>query len=443
VTSVPHDSRPPSGAPPPRDGRSSGASPWAGRSHAELAELARELLLAGHLIDRSGMPHLISRFGPTVMAEVAIGEWVAASPIYTRRMQRLLGFEGENVEAIFKGMQLDVGAPPEFMDFRYTVHDDHHGEFHLDHCGALMDVEPLGDDYVRTMCHDIEDPTFDATAAATNPRARVRPIHRPPRVPADREPHCAWTVTIDPDAEALAYPPAADHLAGSEAAGLGLATPEPTLPVDDGWADYSGPLDQDLVMERFCSATLSAILDEVALQGHLLARAYLIEVAERSSGEEAAAIGVRQAVGIAGVTTKRLAAALGAPPDLDGVARVLAVHPLFLPRSYVALRLEAAEGRLTVTLGRCPATSQDDGLTWPALTAGGGGPSGGDAILAGAVQCLAPTATVERLATPTAADARATWRITADAGGTPVAQPDDVTLTEFSTGATFAFDRRA
>jgi len=27
------------------------------------------------------------------------------------------------------------------MDFRYTVHDRWHGEFHLDHCGALLDVE--------------------------------------------------------------------------------------------------------------------------------------------------------------------------------------------------------------------------------------------------------------------------------------------------------------
>ena len=36
-------------------------------------------------------------------------------------MQRLLGFEGDTVETIFKGMQLDVGAPPEFMDFRFEV----------------------------------------------------------------------------------------------------------------------------------------------------------------------------------------------------------------------------------------------------------------------------------------------------------------------------------
>ena len=84
---------------------------------------------------------------------------------------------------IFKGLQLDIGAPPQFMDFRYTVHDRWHGEFHLDHCGALMDVEPMGEDYVVSMCHDIEDPTFDATAVATNPKAQIRPIHRPPRSP--------------------------------------------------------------------------------------------------------------------------------------------------------------------------------------------------------------------------------------------------------------------
>ncbi|MEO6628831.1 MAG: hypothetical protein ABIP03_09710, partial [Aquihabitans sp.] len=131
-------------------------SPWAGRTHDELAEIARELLLAGHLIDRSGMPHLISRFGRDGMRDIAIDEWMAASPIYTKRMQRLLNFEGDTVEVIFKGMQLDVGAPPEFMDFRYTIHDDRHGEFQLDHCGALMDVEPMGDEYVTAMCHDIE-----------------------------------------------------------------------------------------------------------------------------------------------------------------------------------------------------------------------------------------------------------------------------------------------
>src|SRR5689334_7010225 len=164
-------------------------------SRAELATLVPELLLAGQLIDRSALAHVLSALGPDGMRDVAIEEWMGASPVYTKRMQRALGFEGEDVVTIFKGLQLDVGAPPQFMDFRYTLHDRWHGEFALAHCGALMDVAPMGESYVRTMCHDIEDPTFDATAIATNARAVMRPIHRPPAVPAT-PPHCAWTVSI-------------------------------------------------------------------------------------------------------------------------------------------------------------------------------------------------------------------------------------------------------
>ena len=179
-------------------------------NHDELALLTPEYLLAGHLIDRAGMPHLIGALGREAIRDIAIEEWMGASPVYTRRMQRALGFEGDSVETVFKGMQIDVGAPPQFMDFRYRVVDHDHGEFWLDHCGALMDVEPLGPDYVVAMCHDIEDPTFEATAIATNPRAQVRPIHRPPRVPADRTPHCHWTVTIADTHPPLAVPAQAE-----------------------------------------------------------------------------------------------------------------------------------------------------------------------------------------------------------------------------------------
>ena len=400
---------------------------WADRSHGELAELVRELLLAGHLIDRSGMPAVIARLGREVMRDVAIGEWKAASPIYTKRMQRLLGYEGDSVETIFKGLQLDVGAPPEFMDFRLTVEDETHGRFHLDHCGALLDVEPMGEEYVRTMCHDIEDPTFDATAAATNPRARVRPVHRPPRVPADRHPHCEWTVTIADDHEPLPVPPESVALAASRLAELPLATPDASLPADDGWSDYSGPLDPDLVMERFCSATLSAIAEEVALQCQLLARAYLVEVAERLPGQ-VRDVGLAQAAGIAGLTTKRLAEALGAEPTLEGLAEVLAVHPLFLPTSYIRPTITCTDV-LTIELGDGPAFEEDDDLTWPGLLVG----EGGTAVLDAAAVCLVRTARVEQVG-PRRWDIRA--------GDVVREQPDAVTLTEFSTGAAFEFRRR-
>src|SRR5207249_1471790 len=80
----------------------------------------------------------MAALGPEGFGPVAIEEWMGASPIYSRRMQKALRFEGDSVETIFKGMQFDIGAPPQFLDFRYELHDRDHGEFWLDHCGALV-----------------------------------------------------------------------------------------------------------------------------------------------------------------------------------------------------------------------------------------------------------------------------------------------------------------
>src|SRR5436190_3666200 len=236
-------------------------------SREQLAALVPELLLIGHLIDRSGMPWCITTFGPDEMAQVAIEEWAAASPIYSKRMQRTLEFEGDDVPTIFKNMQLDIGAPPQFMDFRFALRDRWHGEFWLDHCGALMDVEPMGTDYVVRMCHTIEDPTFDATAAATNPRARVRPIHRPPRISPEKRPHCAWMVTIDQNAEPLEAHPGAAQLARTHAAVLEL---DPIDPAEEGLAGYTGSVLSDVDFSAFSHSALVRLADEVCLQMHLL-----------------------------------------------------------------------------------------------------------------------------------------------------------------------------
>ena len=88
----------------------------------------------------------------------------------------------------------------------FEAHSADRGRFWLNSCGALLETEPRGAEAVQVMCHDIEDPTFNATAVATNPRARMVPLHRPPRPVGARGPHCEWQVFIDPQAAALTEP---------------------------------------------------------------------------------------------------------------------------------------------------------------------------------------------------------------------------------------------
>ncbi len=333
-------------------------SRFARLSREELAVLVPELLLIGHMIDRSGMAWCITSFGREEMVQIAIEEWAGASPVYTKRMQRALNYQGDDVPTIFKGLQLDIGAPPQFMDFRYTIHDRWHGEFHLDHCGALLDVEPMGPDYVFGMCHTIEDPTFDATAVATNPRAQMRPIHRPPRQPADRQPHCAWTVIIDesyPEAQSI---PALDLVRKTRAATWKLAAIDPS---EEGLADYSGPLLSDLDFRAFSHSALVRMADEVCLQMHLLYLSFALAVRARAADDaEAASVGTRGLIGLAGLAAERIHRALKLPGGIEGVMRVLELHPLLNPAGYVVA--EIAQNRLTVH--RSPA--HDDGA-WISL----------------------------------------------------------------------------
>lgn len=399
-------------------------------SREELAVVVPELLLIGQLIDRSGMAWCISAFGREEMAQIAIEEWAAASPIYTRRMQEALGYAPDvpgkgDVVTIFKGLQLDIGAPPQFMDFRYTVHDPWHGEFHLDHCGALMDVEPMGEDYVRSMCHDIEDPTFDATAVASNPKAQVRPIHRPPRRPADRRPHCAWTVIIDESYPAVEGIPALAVNERSRAATLELA------PIDrsaDGLADYSGPLLSDLDFAAFSKPALVRIADEVCLQMHLLDRAFALALAERAeTGDDVLRIRRKQLVGVAGIASERLARALGlqaAAHPVTAAVRLLSFHPLLNPAAYVDA--SAAEDSLVIR----PGAAHEDGA-WISLC----GPHWVAALQA-AVRGLDPRLDVSVTGTDDE------WLAKVVLGEVPAKEADEVAVTRFSTGTAFEFQPR-
>jgi hypothetical protein len=368
------------------------------------------------------------------MTAVAIEEWMAASPIYSERTQRALRFGSADVPTIFKNIQLDIGAPHQFMDFRYKIDDAFHGEFWLDHCGALMDVEPMGEQYVHGMCHDIEDPTFDATAGATHPHAKVRPIHRPPRIPADRAPHCHWRVTIDPDdGQPVGPHPSRAVIEQSEIARIAIDDPAADAE-PGGWYDYSGEFDPDFTLEDLSHRALVVALQEVAVQTHLLAHAYLHCVASRWGAAEAAANAPQVFTGTAGVAAPRLAAALGITgADAEAIAKLLQVHPVFHPRAYVTPVIELLDERnVRFALIDTPAFHERDGLSWLA--------SMGDAphpALDAIVQAVNPRAA----GTPTGlrAGERVAWMVTIDPAAEAARPAPNVELARVSTGATVKF----
>ncbi|GAA4068428.1 hypothetical protein [Actinomadura miaoliensis] len=187
-------------------------------SKEALVRLVREYALIVHLLDRSALIAVGLRYGQRAVEEIAIEEWRGASLVYTRRIREIMKIEGDGVSAIFKCLQLDPGFAQHYMDVEYELISETHGFFQLRSCGALLDVEPFGERSIKGMCHTIEDGTFDITAQAVNPKARIRPVHRPPRVPAGRVPHCRWEVIIDDDTEVLPEADITRMVAGTTAA---------------------------------------------------------------------------------------------------------------------------------------------------------------------------------------------------------------------------------
>jgi hypothetical protein len=319
----------------------------------ELLVIAHDWMLSGMIVTRAMMPLVVLASGDMdLMNQMAIDEWMGASPVYTGRMKSLMGIEGDDVQAIMRALQLDVGFVHEYMDVAYKVIDDHHAEFWLAHCGALLDAEPHGEERVFGMCHTIEDPTFDATALATNPRARIRPIHRPPRVPADRHPHCHWTLTIDPANDPVGPHPLTQQVAALPIAAVPNERPS-TRDDANGLADYRGPFAPGFRLADLGDATLVATAREFQMQSFLLMASS--DLALRGHmGEETSASIMRDAwLGAGWIASERL---MRIPPmrgldpdDASTVAAALALTPMLPPGLARSIEVDGPTVRLELT----------------------------------------------------------------------------------------------
>ena len=308
------------------------------RGFADLDSLSRSQLLAvAHEHMLSGF-HGVKSLGVTLAMRggldeqestaVNIDQWMGVSPVYTGRMRQVMGIDGDDVPAIMKALQLDVGFCHEYMDVAYSVTDPSHGEFWLLHCGALIDIEPLGEAQVFNMCHTIEDPTFDATALATNPRAQIRPIHRPPRVPANRHPHCHWTIVIDQANDPVGPIPLTRRMAKLPLAKVPNAIADEGA---DGRNDYRGDFDPNFRLRDFAGPALAAAAREFQMQAHLLAASLQSTVADRIGEEAARAIVDEAWLGASWIVAERLPGVVDLGTGAEAVGAALGLTPMLPP----------------------------------------------------------------------------------------------------------------
>lgn len=400
-------------------------------SRTELVAVAFEHMLLGMIATRAMLPQVVMNGGDMdLMTQVAIDEWMGASPNYTRRMRRLMGIDGDDVNAIIKALQLDCGFVHQYMDVAYKVTDEQHAEFWLNHCGALLDAEPHGEERVFAMCHTIEDPTFDATALATNPRARIRPIHRPPRTPTDRHPHCHWTLVIDPANEPVGSIPLTDEVGRLPLAAVPNEVPPDREP--GGMRDYRGRLRPDFRLADLSWGALAAAAREFQVQAHLLVASTELALRSYFDADLAREIIAIAWVGASWLTSERLAAALKVRSrDPHGLARVLSLQAALPPGVQHTVQVEADEVHVELRASSAGLLSVEH-PGWSGILAAGD-TRGIEAMALG----FDPRAFVRDVSV---SGDRVSFRAGIDPAAEPAREPDAVALSRIGMVSTWSFD---
>ena len=178
------------------------------------------------------------------------------------------------------------------------------------------------------------------------------------------------------------------------------------------------------------------------MQSHLLLRAFAVAVADHYGEETALALIPQIFTGLAGMTAQRLVPVLGigaagtADADARAIAKLLRLHPMFWPRTYVDLRVEVVDdATVRFALGPCPVLDEADGFTWFAQLGGAG-----DRALDAIVQAVDPRAACRAVATR--GDERFAYEAVIDPLARPATEAPEIALAKISGGATFVFSPR-
>ncbi|MEO8605962.1 MAG: hypothetical protein ABI629_25555, partial [bacterium] len=266
----------------------------------------------------------------------------------------------------------------------------------------------------------------DASAVATNPRARCRPIHRPPRTPADRMPHCRWEVFVDADAEPIQEAAITTRVRPSRLAAFEFAP----VPGDasGGQDDYAGAFEPDFRLQHLSRAGLGRVCREFLVQNHLLIRALMMAVAERADDAAAQRIAALQWSGAGAVAAGRIRRALAIAGDgVEAIAAVLAVLAAFVP-GYAPLHIDGAR----LSIADCDALREGDPYTWLALLSDAAHPA-----LDAMVQAINPSARCVPVSVR--GGERLAWEIRLDA--TPADEtPMEIAMVANTNTARFAFN---
>jgi len=112
-------------------------------------------------------------------------------PYICKRLNNALNITGNDVEALFKTMQVMPDGGQDMMDMDWDLINGNHGILTVKVCRPLLFIEKEGKGREAIVCARLEQACFDSLSQLTNPAIKVKAIKLPPRKSKD-EIACKW-----------------------------------------------------------------------------------------------------------------------------------------------------------------------------------------------------------------------------------------------------------
>jgi len=125
--------------------------------------------------------------------------WVTQCGIEMARIRELMNIQGDDVEALFKGIQLCSGFPIAILKWEMELANPNHGVITVHGCPAVDTFERWGDKgtpVLTKICKELEPPAFEAYVKKVNPNIKIIELMTPPRKSRD-EPCCKWEFILE------------------------------------------------------------------------------------------------------------------------------------------------------------------------------------------------------------------------------------------------------
>ena len=284
------------------------------------------------------------------MQQVAIEEWMAASPVYSRRIAA--GAAIRRRRCAPRSSRTSSSTSARRTTSWTSGRRSHDARARRVLARALRRARWTSSRWARSTCRACA--TRSRTPRSTrppSPRTRAPRSGRCTGRPA-RRPTGSRTATGRSRSTTDADPVLAASRTWRVVEAARIAASRSTDPGGDaepgGWADYSGEFDPDFELEDLSHRALVVALQEIAVQSHLLLRALVLRVRRRggrrrSRGDRAA--GAHRARRPHFATAVRRDGRRARHRRRDRDRQDPAVHPTFHPRRYVDFRVELVDDR--------------------------------------------------------------------------------------------------